>query len=593
MGKSRIARLELAAFALLTLSALMISGCQGEEVSLPIASEEPRVVSALPQGDSGVAPPESFPFYRMKSGDAFWYQNESGAFDSSGIIMRDYEDQGIHYHPVLLATYALRLYDSYYVSRAEDARGRFLLYADWLVDNLKPWGDGWAWVYDVPNPSFGARGQWISGMAQGLGIAVLAQAWAITGEHQYLNAADQAMDVFELNLSAGGVLTLLPDGGWWYEEVASPDTESSLILNGCIFAVIGLGYYADIVNDTRARHLYEAGVQGIRELLPDFDGYYSSLYCLLPAGELRPTGDYYNIVHVQQLLELWRREASIVFAEYALRFLEYQADAQLDPEITVRVSKGDEVQQGAPDDITDILSDVQGYWEYSAAQDATLSFRDISGLPVVGVALREWQGNHLGDFDVSLRDENGEEYLVGSVRTDTGSSTHASVLKLKVRNRDAEVWFFALNEPCVSGSGELRLRSASAGLRQLRLVHDYPYVVAPTDSRLVLQEAVLYMFDGNDDTGWNIPDDSVALLLRSGTSAEHVILTWSTGSGELYKESLDLTTEDVSCLSATDGGSEWFIEFERLGGDIFRAEVRAGYSSGVRLHEFSSESGDS
>ena len=146
----------------------------------------------------------SFPFYKMHARDEFWYIQEEKTFDSNGVIMRDYGEQGLQYHPVMIASYAIRLYDTFLKAEDRNALQKFLVQANWLRDSLQEWVPGvWAWIYNIPNIAYKATGQWISGMAQGLGLAVLAEAYSITKDSSYIEAGQKALSPFSVNLVDG------------------------------------------------------------------------------------------------------------------------------------------------------------------------------------------------------------------------------------------------------------------------------------------------------------------------------------------------------------------------------------------------------
>lgn len=577
-------------FLCMLLSTCLITqtGCRNSTQLRVGGDGSERVFAALDRGLSLGELPEPFPFYQRKGDDVFWYESEQAVFDPDGVIMRDYGDKGITYHPVLIASHALRLYDTYKFSGEQDVGERFLQNAEWLARNLQPWHGGWAWLYELPNPAFGATEQWISGMAQGLCIAVLAQAEALTGDVQFLDAARRAMDVFEMELQEGGVRTLLPEGGWWYEEVAAPDVESSLILNGNIYALMGLGYYADLTGDSRARNLYEKGLDGVLELLPDFDGFYSSRYCLGPAHEFRPAGEFYNLVHVQQLIELWRRERNPVFARFSLRFLAYQADGVLKNEVVAHAAMRNGSGELLKIDIGDLVSGVKGFWDYSSDDMVTVSIQDSSELPLSGVAVREWQGRLLSDFDISLNTaEESQQLLV--VHDGAGSEVDGQLTREKVRSRNAYMWFVGLDNPYVVESAELHIDNERIGLRQLVLVHSYPFVVAPVETRIVLQPSVMCLFDAREETFWAVPSDDIKLVLWRRSPTSRVELLWSEAATGLIQSvvfHLDELKERNVVQLVTGEGKTWSIELELIAEELIEFTVDDGLESEIRLHEF-------
>ena len=570
---------------LLLLCTLVLCACGSDHSDAPELGNDSAVIagSRLKSGSSMASLPEPFPFYRMKTEDIDWYEESTGEFDANGVIMKDYGENGVHYHPVLLASYALRLYDTYRVAGDPTAGELFLRHAEQLANSLEPWYDTWAWVYPLPNTGFGASGRWISGMAQGLCIAVLAQAEALTGDHRFLERAELALQAFDASLADGGVKTSIPEGGCWYEEVAAPDVESSLILNGHIYALAGLDYYAGLAGNTRALRLYHEGVEGVRSLLPRFDAGYLSRYCLQPIDEVRAASEFYNLVHVQQLLHLWLREGDTDFAAAALNFYAYHADALSGVDIDVHVIESDGSYGVGVEDISDLMSDVTGVWQSPEDTPVLLVIRDRCIFPLSGVAVREWEAVHLGDFALSLY-SGGDSSSAVVVHEGNASSTLGAVLAEKVRNRSATVWFVTFEHPYDADWIELRPLEQTAGLRQIRLAHEYPLVAVPVGTRYVLQSSALHLFDGDADTRWAVPQDAVDLLILRNQPLEHIRLLWSTSSDDTQSVVLSFSREEEETLHV-NSESGFLLAAELLDENLLRVHLEGAFSLGVQLHE--------
>ncbi len=83
------------------------------------------------------------------------------------------------------------------------------------------------WLYQsrITYPNFTLEPPWVSGMAQGLGVEVLAHAYNLTGDEKYLKAARLALNSFFVPVEGVEYFTSMKmvDGGIW-----SMDTEDNL-----------------------------------------------------------------------------------------------------------------------------------------------------------------------------------------------------------------------------------------------------------------------------------------------------------------------------------------------------------------------------
>ncbi len=94
-------------------------------------------------------------------------------------------------NPVTISQYAMEYLKQYIETGDEKYKKLFLNCSDWLVENAEIKGNYSVWVYSskITYPNFTLEPPWVSGMAQGLGIEVLAHAYNLTGDEKYLKAA--------------------------------------------------------------------------------------------------------------------------------------------------------------------------------------------------------------------------------------------------------------------------------------------------------------------------------------------------------------------------------------------------------------------
>ena len=227
---------------------------------------------------------------------------------------------GLRYHPITIAQYGLFNLQEYVRNDEEHFLNVALRAANWLVDNIQDWkADIGAWIFDFDLGFYGTRAPWISGMAQGQGLSLLLRVHGLSPDEHILDVTRRAFEAFLHPVAEGGVVARFPDGGIAFEEF--PTQPSSLVLNGNMFALLGIHDYASFWDNIAAKELFEAATAALKRNLHRYDTGFWNLYDLHPTRRL--ASHMYMKVHVQ-LLEIF---SSLVrepfFGEYASRWGEY------------------------------------------------------------------------------------------------------------------------------------------------------------------------------------------------------------------------------------------------------------------------------
>ena len=189
-------------------------------------------------------------------------------------------------------------YELYVESGERMHRETFLRQASWLRDRAVDRHGSLVWEHSFEHPFYRMRAGWISAMAQGQCMSLLLRAYLETNDAAYLETATRAIGVFELDVESGGVMRRTENGGYFYEEY--PSEPGSFVLNGNIFALWGLYEHGKLTGSDRSAKLFERGVQGLKDKLPQYDLGYWSRYDLFPAND-RPAAPFYHHIHVRQL----------------------------------------------------------------------------------------------------------------------------------------------------------------------------------------------------------------------------------------------------------------------------------------------------
>ncbi len=227
------------------------------------------------------------------------------------------------YHPVTICQVALGHFDSWVADGARTDLGAFERLSRWLVASQDSEG-GWiasrrpGQSNDV-TPHLGVPTEWAasispySGMAQGEAISVLVRAYGLSGDRQFLLAAQRAFPLLTTPVSSGGV-------SYWdgprvsIEE--SPANPRNTILNGWIFGLFGV---RDLWLATKAedvRTFLRANIESLAVRLPQFDlGWWSSYD---EVGHVAKP--FYHALHVAQLQALMAIDESEVIRTTELKW---------------------------------------------------------------------------------------------------------------------------------------------------------------------------------------------------------------------------------------------------------------------------------
>ncbi len=248
-------------------------------------------------------------------------------YDQNGIPKVYYPKlKAAFYNPVRIASHANWLYrkgnDS---ERGKENIRTFLKYADWLKNNLKishyqgrTYG---LWEYDFYWQAYDLTPPWKSGMAQGAGLNALGHAYQITRDASYLTAAKYALNAFLVDVKNGGVTYQDSEEDWWIEEYISSTGRQSRVLNGAIYALLGVYEYWQSTGDETALEVYRKGLNSVRKQLPKYDMGWWSYYDAI--GTIATSK--YHQVHIELTRDLYNISNEEVFLKYSERWAKYKS----------------------------------------------------------------------------------------------------------------------------------------------------------------------------------------------------------------------------------------------------------------------------
>ena len=208
----------------------------------------------------------------------------------------------------------------------------FLNCADWLESDLTLQKNFGVLKYAYNWPMYNMVAPWRSGLANGVSLQVFVKAHALSGNTKYLSDAKQVLNSFFVEVKDGGVTYESKDNGWWFEEFADEEGVVSRVLNGHVFALLGIHEYYTYTHDSSANYLFHQGLLALTKTLPKYDkGGGHSWYDLRGT----PANNKYHFIHVDLLDRLYHITEDKVCKFYADKWRSYTP-----PSLTRRLIMG-------------------------------------------------------------------------------------------------------------------------------------------------------------------------------------------------------------------------------------------------------------
>ena len=246
--------------------------------------------------------------------------NFPGKFNNNGIPLYSHFGQSHIISPIVVCQYAFGLYELYIRSgNGLEYRDKFLVQADWLVENSVDWdSSGKIWYINYDIPEYGLKSPWISALSQGESISVLTRAYKITSDEKYLTIAEKALLPFEVYVKDGGLLNEF-EGNIIYEEYPSP-VKIVGVLNGFIFSLFGLFDLTLSIDSVRAQSLFKDGIDSLLKLIKYFDIKYWTRYYLFDFPNKYSSSFTYHRLVTEQIKALYLITGEEIFNRYYVRW---------------------------------------------------------------------------------------------------------------------------------------------------------------------------------------------------------------------------------------------------------------------------------
>jgi heparosan-N-sulfate-glucuronate 5-epimerase len=207
---------------------------------------------------------------------------------------------------VPIVQYALGCWDRYLSGEGAEWRDAAHEVARYLCDTQEregPLAGAWRQLWAFHH-TFVLHPPWAHAMLQGEAASLLVRVALDTGEERLADAARAALAPLRVPVEEGGVRALLPTGGVLLQEY--PTTPPAHVLNGSIFAVLGVYDVAQGLDDERAAAELDVVLRGLLDGLFLWDLGWWSRYDLFPHPLVNVASPFYHDLHIRLFQALER-----------------------------------------------------------------------------------------------------------------------------------------------------------------------------------------------------------------------------------------------------------------------------------------------
>jgi hypothetical protein len=243
--------------------------------------------------------------------------------DDNGIPLWRTDNEAYFYHPIVIAQYALGIYEHLHQKNFDDnnLKEKFFAQVKWLKENCTEIGNSKVWLIYYDIPLYKMVKPWYSALAQGEVISVLVRAYLLNKDESLLSICEDAINPFFEEVKNGGLINYF-EGVPVYEEYPS-NYKTVAVLNGFMFSLFGLFDLFLLTKSKKAEILFNQGINSIKKLLPYFDtGYWARYYLFDYPKEYVASFTYISIMF-EQLKVLHLLTGEEIFNEYSKKWKQY------------------------------------------------------------------------------------------------------------------------------------------------------------------------------------------------------------------------------------------------------------------------------
>lgn len=159
---------------------------------------------------------------------------------------------------------------------------------------------------------FDLKGPYLSAIVQGKIASLFLRCYRLTEDQDWLQLARKVINSYTVPLEDGGFSRSLVGNMSWMEEYPSP--KPSMVLNGFLFWLIGLGEYLAIADDKELQITFETQLTSAICWMPAYKLEHGLLYSMY---RWNPCNVHYTAIMKYEFEHLYRLTGVAIFQEYA------------------------------------------------------------------------------------------------------------------------------------------------------------------------------------------------------------------------------------------------------------------------------------
>lgn len=239
------------------------------------------------------------------------YADGHSTFDSNAVII--FANAPLHrrYHFSLISRWGLSAIKHFQASGDQSAIAAAFAQAEYLKSQLTPLPENSGLTLLFPFEGGGAAQGWSSAISNGAAADLFLHLGMLTNDVELVKTSEGLARSFTKPIAAGGLVSAMARGGWFFEEYAGSDVKVRYVLNGHLLGmmhiftwILNYGAYKNADRQLLAQVIdsFHWAALGTWLALDDFDvtskKYGKTTYYDLSIRSIKPATAYPHRIHV-------------------------------------------------------------------------------------------------------------------------------------------------------------------------------------------------------------------------------------------------------------------------------------------------------
>lgn len=188
-----------------------------------------------------------------------------------GVPFTDYGEKGMHVNPTFVAYYGFQCLEHYKSTKEKRWLEYFKIQSDWFVEHSKSdsiRGVYWTTDFDWSTGKAECKAPFIDCMTQSVAISTLVLAYKIFDDIHYIEIAQNALKVYDIDYKEGGIKSIDENDNIYYEEY--PSDPLPRVFDGFLISLLGpLDIYL-ATGDTEAKRIFDNGIKTLNQVTYEY-----------------------------------------------------------------------------------------------------------------------------------------------------------------------------------------------------------------------------------------------------------------------------------------------------------------------------------